>query len=330
MIVSSCPTRISLGSADHHPFAERFGGIALNFCIDKKIYVIIRKRTRLEKEKFRISYSKTELCSSVDDITLDPVREALKMVGLDTPLEIIYASDVPARLGLATSSAFILALLKGLYYLRNTSVSPEILAEKAFTLERELLKQAGGFQDHYIGWGGINFLRGSPHRVTREAIVLTPEQIREFENHFFLIYTGDQGDSEKILPEQLEKLARGKTLDDTIKIKSLVHEMYSAMLKPTFHPMDLAVYMNEQWELKKKLSTTMTNPVIDHIEQAVKGACPQSGIRLIGSGGRGFMLVLVPQEMRDKLIEALPGFKTATFSIDQEGCRVTGHTFLGA
>jgi D-glycero-alpha-D-manno-heptose-7-phosphate kinase len=250
-------------------------------------------------------------------------------VGFDSPLEIIYAADVPAKLGLATSSAFVLALLKGLYYLKNTSVSPEILAEKAYTLERESMGQAGGFQDHYIGWGGINFLRGSPHRVTREAVVLSPEQVRELEDHFLLVYTGDQGSSEKILPEQLEKLAKAKTLDETVKIKSLVQEMYAAMLKPTFHPMDLAVYINEQWELKKKLSSNMTNSNIEKIEAAVRGACPQAGIRLIGSGGRGFMLVLVPREMRDKLIAALPGFQTSTFCIDQEGCGLTGTKYSG-
>jgi D-glycero-alpha-D-manno-heptose-7-phosphate kinase len=251
------------------------------------------------------------------------------MVGIDFPLEIIYSADVPARLGLATSSAFVLSLLKGLYYLKNTSISPEILAEKAYTLERETMKQVGGFQDHYICWGGINFLRGSPHRVTREAVVLDPDQIRELEDHLFLIYTGDRGDSEKILPEQLEKLAKGKTLDDTIKIKSLVDEMYAAMLKPTFHPMDLAVYMNGQWELKKRLSAGMTNPTIEKIEKAVRSACPQAGIRLVGSGGRGFMLVLVPKEMRDKLVAALPEFKTSTFCIDQDGCGLTGTKYSG-
>ena len=329
MIVASCPTRLSLGSADHNPFAERYGGVALNFCIDKKIYVILRKRTKLERAKYRVSYSKTELCESREDIQLKPVKHALQMVGIDDPLEIIYTADVPARLGLATSSAFVLALLKALYYLKDVPISPEVLADKAYELERESLAQVGGFQDQYVGWGGINYLRGAPHRVTREAVVLTPDQVREFEDHFFLIYTGDQRDSEEILPEQLERLASGKSLDDTLQIKSIVQEMYAAMMKPNFHPMDLADYMKEQWDLKKRLSSYVTNPTIARIEKAVEGACPQAAYRLVGSGGRGFLLVLCPLEVRERLIASLHTYKTATFKIDWDGCRVAGtHKYL--
>ena len=329
MIVASCPTRLSLGSADHNPFAERYQGVALNFCIDKKIYVILRRRTKLENAKYRISYSKTELCYDLDEIELEPVKQALLMTGVDTPLEIIYTADVPARLGLATSSAFVLALLKALYYLKDEPVSNEVLAERAYELERELLGQPGGFQDQYIGWGGVSFLRGSPHRVSREALVLQPAQVREFEDHFFLIYTGEQKSSERVLPEQLEKLAEGTTLDHTLAIKSLVQEAYAMMLKPSFHPMDLAENMNEQWRLKKQLSKTITNDAINRIEEAVLAACPHAGMRLVGSGGRGFMLVICPKEIRERLMASLPKYKTSTFKLDWDGCRVAGtHKYL--
>ena len=71
MIIASSPVRISLGSADHSPFAERFVGNALNIAINRRVYLFIRERNHMEEHKFRISYSKTELCEDVEEIKLE-------------------------------------------------------------------------------------------------------------------------------------------------------------------------------------------------------------------------------------------------------------------
>jgi D-glycero-alpha-D-manno-heptose-7-phosphate kinase len=119
MIIASCPVRISLGSADHSPFAERYGGVALNFCIQEYVYTIVRKRTDLESSKYRVSYSRNEFCNSLNDIKHPLVREAIRKVGISDPLEIIHSSSIPSQLGLATSSSMAIALLKALFFYRN-------------------------------------------------------------------------------------------------------------------------------------------------------------------------------------------------------------------
>jgi len=323
MIISSCPTRISLGSADHSPFAERWGGIALNFCINKRVYVVIRKRNSLERFKYRISYSKTELCNSIDEIENSIVRGALDMLDMDMPLEIIYSSDVPTRLGLGTSSSFTLAMLKGLYMLRNASICHEILADKAYKLERINLKEAGGFQDQYSCFGGINYLTGSPPDVRRRSIPLGPEQAKDMEQHMLLIYTGKQGNSPEVLSDQLKKLKKGKTLEETIKIKRLVEEMFNILSTRGFSLMDLTYPMKEAWELKKKLASNMVGQEVEEIEQLILDVAPYAGYRLVGSGGgRGLVLALVKPEDRDKIIEKCKSFKTAPVEFDWDGAIV--------
>lgn len=323
MIVSSCPTRISLGSTDHSPFSEKWGGCALNFSIDKKIYIIIRKRNCLEEFRYRISYSKTQLCNEIDEIEHPLVREAVRFSGVSDPLEIIYTADVPAKLGLATSSAMSIALIKGLLHYKNIAVSPEILADYAYTLEREILKEIGGFQDFYACFGGLQYLTGAPKKVIRKALPLTPDKANNLRNHMVLIYTGNQELSYKVLPEQLNNLKRGTTLEETIQLKHLVKEMQALIQMPDFEPMHLVPALKEGWELKKKLSSSMTSPLITEVEQAIGAICGEAGCRLVGSGGgRGFLLVLVPPRYHSKIKQAVYPLKTFDFDFDWDGAKV--------
>jgi D-glycero-alpha-D-manno-heptose-7-phosphate kinase len=320
LIIASCPTRISLGSADHSSFSEQFGGVALNFAIDKRIYVIIRKRNQLEKYKYRISYSKTELCNDIDEIQLAPVRETLKFLNISFPIEIIYSADVPTRLGLATSSAFIIALLKALYTMQNKKIPTEILVDQAYHIERNLIGQVGGFQDYYTAHGGVNYLTGRPRYVTRNVVVLQPETIKSLEEHLLMVYTGDQANSEDVLQDQLTKLKNGDTLEQTLRIKCLIEEMHALMLSTSFKPLDLAYPMTEQWELKKQLSSNMVSEHVIKIESIIRDNCDVAGIRLIGSGGRGFILALVPAERKSNLIVKLQPYKCSSFKLDWDGC----------
>lgn len=322
MIIASSPVRISLGSADHSPFAERFVGNALNIAINRRVYLFIRERNHMEEHKFRISYSKTELCEDVEEIKLGIIREAIKLVGAHKErLEIVYTADTPPQLGLGTSSSMAVALLKGLWMYRNTGISNEILVEQAYKLERESLKEQGGFQDQYAAcFGGVNYLEGSPGRVQRKPIALTSSQADLFKKHVILIYTGNRDQSSSVLGEQLRKLRKGETLDDTIRIKKLVEEMCSIMSMPDFHPTDLAGPLREAWELKKQLTSSMSGPRVSFIEQAVLDVNPAAGLRLIGGGGdRGVVMVISDPKYMDRIKGAVAPLKTFDIDFDWDG-----------
>ena len=322
MIIASSPMRVSLGSADHSPFAEGFVGNALNIAINKRVYLFIRERNNMEEHRFRVSYSTTELCEDVEDIKLGIVREAIKLVGAHKErLEIVYVADTPPQLGLGTSSSMAVALLKGLWMYRHTGVSNEILVEQAYKLERVRLKEQGGFQDQYAAcFGGINYLEGSPGRVERRAIALSNTKANLLKDHILLIYTGNTNRSSDVLEEQIRKLRKGETLDDTIRIKKLVEEMRSILLLPDFHPTDLAGPLREAWELKKQLTTNMSGPRVSFIEQAVLGVNPAAGLRLIGGGGdRGVVMVISDPKYMDRMKEAVAPLKTFGIDFDWDG-----------
>jgi D-glycero-alpha-D-manno-heptose-7-phosphate kinase len=324
MIIASCPTRISFGSADHEPFSREYGGIALNACINKRIYIILRKRTRLEKNKYRISYSTTELCNDIQEIQHPLVRGAMQMMEIDDPLEIIYTADVPARLGLATSSSMALALLKGLYFYKGIGVSNEKLAEDAYMLERVILGEVGGFQDQYCCFGGFNFLTGSAQAVDRRPVFMEPGKAKELSDHMLLVYSGNQENSTKVLPEQLKLLKQGVTVEDTKQIKEIVQQMYNILSNRNFKPKHLMEPMDKAWQLKKRLSSSMSGPSIQNIEKAIREISPSVALRLVGSGGgRGFLLVLAEHpELAEDIRRGLePNYIVSAVNFDWEGAK---------
>ena len=322
MIISSAPVRISLGSADHEPFSSRFVGNALNIAINKRVYIFIRKRNHLEDHRFRISYSKTELCENVEDIKLGIVREAIKMVGLnESSLEIVYVADTPPQLGLGTSSSMAVALLKGLWTFKGAGISNEILVDQAYKLERECLKEQGGFQDGYPAcFGGINYLEGSPGKITRKALVLDQKQSEALQKHILLIYTGNREQSAQVLEEQITRLRKGDTLDDTLKIKKLVEEMHALMSMVDFHPLNLSAPLREAWELKKQLSSNMSGPKVAFIEEKVLSVDPRAGLRLIGGGGdRGVVMVITDPKHKKEIKDKVDPLRTFEVEFDWDG-----------
>ena len=127
------PLRVSFfgGGTDYPDYFMQHGGAVLATAIDKYVYLMVSPLTRFSDHKFRISYSITELCHSVDEIKHPSVRECLRFMGIDGGLEINVASDLPARTGLGSSSSFTVGLLHALHAYKGQQVSPQQLAEEA-------------------------------------------------------------------------------------------------------------------------------------------------------------------------------------------------------
>jgi D-glycero-alpha-D-manno-heptose-7-phosphate kinase len=216
------------------------------------------------------------------------------------------------------------AVLKALMYFKGWGMSTEMLVDYTYRLERDILKEVGGWQDQIATcFGGINYSEGYPYNIKRTAVALHPQQANMLMNHMLLVYTGNNGQSSDILKDQLALLKCGETLDDTFHIKKMVHEMYAILEGPKFAPMDLGYVMREAWELKKKLSKSMAGPRVKSIEDTVLGINPKAGLRLVGGGGdRGMVLVLTQPEFMDEIKKELSPLKTSSVEFEWEGCTV--------
>src|SRR3954462_6603000 len=101
MIVSRAPVRFSLGGGgtDLPAYSDRFGGFLVSAAIDKYIYVTANKRFHKD---IRLAYSRTEIVKTVDEIEHPIFREALKMTGIESGIELTSVADLPANSGLGS------------------------------------------------------------------------------------------------------------------------------------------------------------------------------------------------------------------------------------
>ena len=108
MIISRTPFRISFvgGGTDLRSFYCEEQGQVLSTAIDKFVYVVVKRQIGIVEYKYRINWSMVEFKNRIGDIEHPIVREALRLMKIDFPIEITTFADVPAGSGLGSSSSF--------------------------------------------------------------------------------------------------------------------------------------------------------------------------------------------------------------------------------
>ena len=206
MIISQTPYRVSFagGGTDLPAFYRREYGAVLSTTIDQHIYVTIHRRF---EPTIRVSYSSTEVARTLDEVQHELVREAMRQVQIDEPLEITTIGDVPAGTGMGSSSSLTVGLLTALYGYRHQVVAPRTLAEQACRIEIDVLGKPIGRQDQYAAaFGGVNYIRFNPDdSVDVEPVPCRLETLAELERRALLLYTGQTRDANAIL----ERAVRG-------------------------------------------------------------------------------------------------------------------------
>ena len=94
MIITRTPFRVSFagGGSDLEAFHCQEPGAVLSTAIDKYMYLTVKERFG---NSFRVSYSKTELTDTVDEISHPIVRHCLRSLGVESGLEIVSVADLP-------------------------------------------------------------------------------------------------------------------------------------------------------------------------------------------------------------------------------------------
>ena len=124
MIISKTPLRASFfgGGTDFKDYYENsaYGyGSVISAALNMYVYIMVCKRF---DSKIRVCYTQNEFVDSVDEIKHNIIREALRIVGVENGIDIVYSADIPlssAGVGLASSSALAVGVLNALYTLRR-------------------------------------------------------------------------------------------------------------------------------------------------------------------------------------------------------------------
>jgi D-glycero-alpha-D-manno-heptose-7-phosphate kinase len=134
-----------------------------------------------------------------------------------------------------------------------------------------------------------------------------------------MFYVGNQRKASDILTEQ----KKNASLDEKFNtLKSMV--MLVPDLRDCLYSGELDSFgkiLHENWILKQKLASQITNSQIDDIYNAGLKAGATGG-KLLGAGGGGFMLFYCEQSGQQKLMEALKALQKFDFAFDREGSKV--------
>lgn len=318
MIISQTPYRVSFagGGTDLPAFYRNESGAVLSVTINQHMYVTIHDRF---ESTIRISYSKTESASSRDEVQHDLVRETMRLLEIDRPLEITTIGDVPAGTGMGSSSSLTVGLLNALHAYRNRVVSARTLAEQACRIEIDILNKPIGRQDQYAAaFGGINYIRFNPDdTVEVEPVPCQSSTLVELEKQTLLIYTGQTRDANEILDRQTK--GTGDRMEVLRQMRGLADRMRLALTGDG----DLDRFANlldEGWQLKRSLGFGISNNRINELYETAKSAGAKGG-KLLGAGGGGFVLLMAPPERHPAIREALNSPRELPFQIVRHGSR---------
>jgi len=320
MIMTRTPLRITFvgGGTDMSSYYKTNGpGAVVNAAIDKYIYITVNKKF---DDAIRVSYSKTEIVDTVDKIQHPSIREALRLLKIDKGIEIVSISDIPSGgTGLGSSSSFLVGLLNALHAWNGELASPKQLAEEAVQIERNVLKEAGGKQDEYIAaYGGLQFMEfNKDESVVVKHVIMGEDTRRQLKAHLQLFYTGKQRSGAEVLKDQSSKAADHTSAYNAMRDMS--YKLYDDLSKGKWQ--GTGKMLQENWMLKKSLSSKITDNYLDRLYEKALDAGAQGG-KVVGAGGGGFLLLFVPPEKRDAVRKALPELREEEFEFESLGSRI--------
>ena len=325
-IISQTPLRISLfgGSTDYPDYYLRRQGATLGMTIDKHIYVGLSPISPFFDHKIRISYSKIELVNSIDEIQHPSVKACLKYKNIDLPLDIHIIADLPAKTGLGSSSAFTVGFLNALYAMQGIKISQQRLAEEACHVEQKVIQERVGSQDQFhSAFGGLNVFQFDPSHVNVRSVIISRSKKTILENQLLMFYTGQTRFANDVLQEQLDntqKLNNDAYLQRMYEMVFEAEDMISHSSDDEM-PRLLGRLLDEGWNLKKKLSSKISNPVIDQYYDAAISSGAYGG-KLCGAGGGGFLIFLVPKDSMEAVRKALKNLLEVHFFIESHGSTI--------
>ncbi|MCL5124900.1 MAG: GHMP kinase [Deltaproteobacteria bacterium] len=322
MIISQTPLRMSFvgGGSDLPSFYRKQPGAVISTTIDKYIYINVNKKF---DNLIRASYSITEFAAKPSKLKHELIRESLKLLGIKGGIEITSIADIPSGgTGLGSSSTYTVGLLNALNAYLSRFSSKEYLASTACQIEIKNCHKPIGKQDQYAAaYGGLNLIEFRPDdTVAVNPIICSTATKHKLNQNLLLLYTGITRSADKILANQNKNtISNIKTRDILGHMVKLAYSQAKALSNDDLKSFGEA--LDENWNLKTKLSQGISNPTFDRWYKTAKSHGALGG-KILGAGGGGFLLLYAPKSKHDAIINALPKLRKIDFSFDTEGSKI--------
>ena len=292
MYIASCPLRVSLfgGSTDNPYFIEKYGyGSVISFACSLKTYITLHEDKlgyNVDGGKYIVNYSRREETEFIGDIENDPVRIVLNYFGC-LPLNVSMTSDAYSQgSGLASSSSYIISLIKCISMFNNLNMTDIEICELAYQLELEMNPYCG-YQDPYgCGIGGFKRIEFEKGNIIKYDFLNT-ELFKHYDAH--LVFTGVTRNSKNV-PKDVTN-----NIDKSVPLLKTVSAAYDELKKHNYDK--FLEYLNLSWQQKKDTTSTITqNQIIKNIDKELTENETVISHKLCGAGNGGLFLVFSKQD----------------------------------
>lgn len=318
MHISRTPFRISFcgGGSDLPSYFMENGGCVVSTTINRYVYITINPA--FDENSTVLKYSALENVRDIDNIRHPILRESFRKYGI-TGVELNSTSDIPSGTGMGSSSSFSVGLFNAIRSYKGLSSTKRGLAEEACDMEINVLKNDIGYQDQYAAaFGGLNFIEFKKGgEVNVEPIRLSAEEKKTLSDNLLLFYTGGRRDAATIIKSYSNNTS--SLNDKKQKLTRLAIDLRDSLNSGDIDSM--GKYLNQGWEIKKSLSSSVSNP---HIEEAYGTAMENGAVggKLLGAGGNGFLLLYVPKSEQSAVRASMKEYKELPFDFEYEGSKL--------
>ena len=331
IVITRTPLKMSFfgGGTDLPDFSRKYGGCVVGTAIDRYLYVAIR-----EREDSTITLDTPfghETCSTAHQLKHPLVRAILENVvfpasedsenrrnpdpigdAFEGGVSIWITTDMPAHgCGLGTSSALMVGLLTGLSHIRCRPKRQWTIAQQVAAIQ---LRMGGsGVQDAYIcALGGTRYFEFNPDDS------VTAKDLPSIDSSRLMLFdTGFARDSRDVQSEK-------KSAKQLMQIKQLAQAFVNIEDPQEAFP----AFLKKTWELKRLVSSSISNERLDGIYDAALDAGATAG-KLLGAGNGGhFVFHVEPnrqQDVRERLSDV--GLKEVAFNFDEKGVQICASFF---
>ena len=358
------PVRLDLagGWSDTPPFCLKYGGAVVNLAVDLngqapvQVFVracrehhlvirsidlgaetIIRTFEELENHSWiggEFSLAKAAFCLAgfhpdFHKSSASSLAGLLKNFG--GGIEVSLLAATPKGSGLGTSSVLAATLLAALGETGGLAWDHEELCRRTLALE-QMLTSGGGWQDQAGGiYHGIKFIETSPGLEQTPLVRWLPEKLlgpRTANRMALLYYTGITRVAKTILQEIVRGMLLNSHshLEKVFAIREHAISAYQSIQRESWPA--LCDVVARSWELNQALDRGTNPPEVADIVASVSDWT--AGVKLLGAGGGGYMLLLAKDEeagsrIRQKLTAHPPNPRArfVDFSVSQTGLQIT-------